>query len=184
MLGSIQYNSPGRDDHSNRSLNGEWVEVTNTGYRPVNLDGWTLSNRDGNRYRFDDLRLGARATVRVHTGRGHDTRANVYQDRRTDYIWSNYSDKATLRDNHGRTVDTTSWGCDRDHRNNDRGHRPCPYPHPPLTADPLPEPLRAATPRPRSGGTQPARTPASPRAGWARACRRSTGHPRSQDSST
>ncbi|WP_371796965.1 lamin tail domain-containing protein [Streptomyces sp. NBC_01718] len=125
VLGSIQYDSPGRDDHSNRSLNGEWVEVTNTGYRPVNLDGWTLSNRDGKRYRFDDLRLGARATVRVHTGRGYDTRANVYQDRRTDYVWSNYSDKATLRDNHGRTVDTKSWGRDRDrdHRNNDRGHR-------------------------------------------------------------
>ncbi|MET7790334.1 lamin tail domain-containing protein, partial [Streptomyces sp900116325] len=89
---------------------------------------------DGKRYRFDDLRLGARATVRVHTGRGYDTRAHVYQDRRTDYVWSNYSDKATLRDDHGRTVDTKSWGRDhdrdhrnndrdRDHRNSDRGHR-------------------------------------------------------------
>ncbi|WP_327420822.1 lamin tail domain-containing protein [Streptomyces sp. NBC_01230] len=123
VLGGIQYNSPGVDDHSNRSLNGEWVEVTNTGYRPVDLDGWTLSNRDGKRYRFDDLRLGARATVRVHTGRGYDTRAHVYQDRRFDYVWSNYSDKATLRDDHGRTVDTKSWGRDRDHRYNDRGHR-------------------------------------------------------------
>ncbi|MGW3884564.1 lamin tail domain-containing protein, partial [Streptomyces sp. NPDC005055] len=58
-----------------------------------------------------------------HTGRGHDTRTNVYQDRRTDYVWSNYSDTATLRDNHGRTIDTKSWGRDRDHRNNDRDHR-------------------------------------------------------------
>ncbi|WP_327240752.1 lamin tail domain-containing protein [Streptomyces sp. NBC_01318] len=123
VLGSIQYDSPGRDDYSNRSLNREWVEVTNTGYRPVNLNGWTLSDRDGNRYRFDDVRLAGRATVRVHTGRGHDTRTNVYQDRRTDYVWGNYSDTATLRDDHGRTVDTKSWGRDRDHRNHDRGHR-------------------------------------------------------------
>lgn len=74
MLGDIQYNSPGRDDYSNRSLNGEWVEVTNTGRRAVKLDGWTLSDLDGNRYRFDDLRLTGRATVRVHTGQGRDTR--------------------------------------------------------------------------------------------------------------
>jgi hypothetical protein len=106
--GQGQYGSHGRGDRSNRSLNREWVEVTNTGRRAVDLDGWTLSDRDGNRYRFDDLRLPGRATVRVHTGRGHDTRRDVYQDRR-NYIWSRY-DKATLRDDHGRTVDTQSLG--------------------------------------------------------------------------
>ncbi|MGY4905150.1 lamin tail domain-containing protein [Streptomyces sp. 900116325] len=109
VLGDIQYDSPGRDDWSNRSLNREWVEVTNTGRRAVNLRGWTLWDREGNLYRFGDLRLASRATVRVHTGRGNDTRRDVYQDSR-DYIWSNYADKATLRDDHGRTVDTHSWG--------------------------------------------------------------------------
>ncbi|WP_030976295.1 MULTISPECIES: lamin tail domain-containing protein [unclassified Streptomyces] len=109
VLGDIQYDSPGRDDWSNQSLNREWVEVTNTGRRAVNLRGWSLTDRSGNLYRFDDLRLAGRATVRVHTGRGNDTRRDVYQDSR-DYIWSNYADKATLRDDHGRTVDTHSWG--------------------------------------------------------------------------
>nr|WTB28903.1 lamin tail domain-containing protein [Streptomyces sp. NBC_00830] len=109
VLGDIQYDSPGRDDWSNWSLNREWVEVTNTGRRAVDLDGWSLTDRSGKLYRFDDLRLAGRATVRVHTGRGDDTRRDVYQDSR-DYIWSNYADKATLRDNHGRTVDTHSWG--------------------------------------------------------------------------
>ncbi|MGW3658714.1 lamin tail domain-containing protein [Streptomyces sp. NPDC005151] len=109
VLGDIQYDSPGRDDWSNRSLNGEWVEVTNTGRRAVDLDGWSLTDRSGNLYRFDDLRLAGRATVRVHTGFGRDTRRDVYQGSR-DYIWSNYADKATLRDNRGRTVDTHSWG--------------------------------------------------------------------------
>ncbi|WP_406291724.1 lamin tail domain-containing protein [Streptomyces sp. NBC_00624] len=109
VLGDIQYDSPGRDDWSNRSLNREWVEVTNTGRRAVDLRGWTLWDREGNLYRFGDLRLASRATVRVHTGRGNDTRRDVYQDSR-DYIWSNYADKATLRDDHGRTVDTHSWG--------------------------------------------------------------------------
>jgi hypothetical protein len=47
VLGSIQYDSPGHDDRSRRSLNAEWVDVTNTGRRAVNLDGWTLSDRAG-----------------------------------------------------------------------------------------------------------------------------------------
>ncbi|MFV5994659.1 lamin tail domain-containing protein [Streptomyces sp. NPDC056231] len=109
VLGDIQYDSPGRDDWSNRSLNREWVDVTNTGGRAVDLDGWSLSDRSGKLYRFGDLRLAGRATVRVHTGAGRDTRRDVYQGSR-DYIWSNYADEATLRDNRGRTVDTHSWG--------------------------------------------------------------------------
>ncbi|GGK21690.1 hypothetical protein GCM10011583_62100 [Streptomyces camponoticapitis] len=109
VLGEIQYDSPGRDTRSNHSLNGEWVEVANKGRSRVNLDGWTLSNSDGNRYRFDNLRLGARSTVRVHTGHGRVTRTDVYQDRRT-HMWSNRSDTATLRNDRGRTVDSESWG--------------------------------------------------------------------------
>ncbi|GAA3485263.1 lamin tail domain-containing protein [Streptomyces yanii] len=109
VLGDIQYDSPGRDDWSNRSLNREWVEVTNTGRRAVDLDGWSLTDRSGNLYRFDDVRLAGRSTVRVHTGFGRDTPRDVYQ-RSRDYVWSNYADKATLRDNRGHTVDTHSWG--------------------------------------------------------------------------
>ncbi|MFE7807273.1 lamin tail domain-containing protein [Streptomyces sp. NPDC057430] len=114
-ISRVQADSPGRDNRTNRSLNGEWVEITNNSRHAVNLDGWTLRDSDGNRYRyrFDDHRLGGRATVRIHTGHGRDTRTDLYQDRR-DYVWDN-RDKATLRDDHGRTVDTESWG-GRHHR--------------------------------------------------------------------
>ncbi|MEJ8661959.1 MULTISPECIES: lamin tail domain-containing protein [Streptomyces] len=107
-ISQVQHNSPGRDFRSNRSLNAEWVEVTNNGRRAVNLDGWTLTDRDGNRYRFDDVRLAGRSSVRVHTGQGRDTRRDVYQDRRRQ-IWDS-RDTATLRDARGRVVDTESWG--------------------------------------------------------------------------
>ncbi|MEW2085252.1 lamin tail domain-containing protein, partial [Streptomyces sp. NPDC005283] len=75
----------------------------------VDLDGWTLRDSDGNRYRFDDVRLAGRATVRIHTGFGRDTRTDLYQGRR-DYVWGNRSDTATLRDARGRVIDTESWG--------------------------------------------------------------------------
>ncbi|MGW2474260.1 lamin tail domain-containing protein [Streptomyces sp. NPDC001665] len=107
VLGKIQYDSPGRDNGSNRSLNGEWVTVTNTGRHTVNLRGWTLSDESHRTYKFD-LRLPGRSSVRVHTGVGRDTRHDVYQDRR-NYVWDNI-DTATLRDAHGHKVDSKSWG--------------------------------------------------------------------------
>ncbi|MFF0206190.1 lamin tail domain-containing protein [Streptomyces sp. NPDC005017] len=110
---AVQYDSPGRDD---RSLNREWVGLTNTGRHAVNLDGWTLQDENGRTYTFDGYRLAGRSTVRIHTGHGRDTRTDLYQDRR-NYVWDNHSDTATLRNDRGRFIDDESWG------NNDRrGH--------------------------------------------------------------
>ncbi|MGW2715812.1 lamin tail domain-containing protein [Streptomyces sp. NPDC001356] len=125
-ISDVQYDSPGRDGRSNGSLNGEWVELTNDSRLAVILDGWTLSDEDGHTYTFDHYRLSGRATVRVHTGVGRDSRSDVYQDRRA-YVWDNRSDTATLRNDRDRFVDEVSWGYDRDHRSDDRhrgdGHR-------------------------------------------------------------
>ncbi|WP_030410451.1 lamin tail domain-containing protein [Streptomyces sp. NRRL S-1448] len=109
VLGPIQYDSPGRDDHSNRSLNAEWVTLRNTGRWPVTIKGWTLSDKTGHSYRFGNVRLAGHSQVRVHTGIGRDNRTDLFQDRR-DYFWDNYSDTATLRNDHRRIVDSRSWG--------------------------------------------------------------------------
>ncbi|WP_326756850.1 lamin tail domain-containing protein [Streptomyces hirsutus] len=108
-ISAVQYDSPGRDDRSNRSLKREWVELTNTTRHTVNLDGWTLADEDGHTYTFDHYRLAGRATVRIHTGLGRDTRADLYQDRR-NYVWDNRSDAATLRNDRDRLIDRESWG--------------------------------------------------------------------------
>ncbi|MEW2574005.1 lamin tail domain-containing protein [Streptomyces sp. NPDC047070] len=108
-ISAVQYDSPGRDDRSNRSLNNEWVELTNNGRRAVNLDGWTLSDEDGHTYTFNHYRLRSHESVRVHTGQGRDRDGHVFQDRRT-YVWDNRSDTATLRNDHDRRIDRESWG--------------------------------------------------------------------------
>ncbi|MFJ5779932.1 lamin tail domain-containing protein [Streptomyces sp. NPDC093094] len=126
-ISAVQYDSPGRDDRSNRSLNREWVELTNTTRRAVDLDGWTLEDEDGHTYTFEGYRLPGRATVRIHTGVGRDTRTDLYQDRR-NYVWDNRSDTATLRNDRDRFIDDESWGNDRhhhgggNHHHGDRGH--------------------------------------------------------------
>ncbi|WP_329353424.1 lamin tail domain-containing protein [Streptomyces sp. NBC_01261] len=108
-ISRVQYDSPGPEDRSNRSLNNEWVEITNHTRSAVNLDGWKLSNKDGQTYTFHHYRLDGHATVRVHTGVGRDTNRDLYQDRH-NYTWDNHSDTATLRNDHRRLVDDESWG--------------------------------------------------------------------------
>ncbi|MEU8792601.1 hypothetical protein [Streptomyces sp. NPDC048643] len=72
-ISSVQYDSPGWDIRSNRSLNGEWPEVAHYSRHGVHVDGWTLADEDGRTYTFDHCRPAGRATVRVHTGTGLDT---------------------------------------------------------------------------------------------------------------
>ncbi|WP_369265502.1 lamin tail domain-containing protein [Streptomyces sp. R35] len=125
-ISDVQYDVPGRrNDDSNRSLNKEWVEITNNSRYGVNLDGWTLADEDGRTYTFHHYRLDGRATVRVHTGEGRDSRSDLFQDRRHEF-WDNHSDTATLRNDYGRFVDDFSWGDrdrDRDHRGGHHGDR-------------------------------------------------------------
>ncbi|MFD4786714.1 lamin tail domain-containing protein [Streptomyces sp. NPDC058459] len=120
-ISDVQYNSPGWDNGSNRSLNNEWVEITNNSRHRVNLDGWRLTeDRRGVTYTFSDFTLGGYQTVRVHTGIGRDTDRDLFQDRR-NYVWDNHRDIATLRDDERRVVDSASWG-ERGHRwDDDRG---------------------------------------------------------------
>ncbi|MEU3374202.1 lamin tail domain-containing protein [Streptomyces sp. NPDC006711] len=108
-FGAIQYDSPGKDDGSQRSLNAEWVTVTNTGRASVSLRGWTLTDRQHHTCTFGGFTLAGRASVRVHTGIGHNVRTDVYQNRRS-YVWDNGGDTATLRDNRGHLVASKSWG--------------------------------------------------------------------------
>ncbi|NBM15796.1 lamin tail domain-containing protein, partial [Streptomyces sp. GC420] len=121
VISDVQYDSPGPDLGSNHSLNQEWVDIRNTGGRAVDLDEWTLSNRDGDTYTFRDLHLDAGSTVRVHTGIGRDGEYDVYQDLR-HYVWDNRSDTATLSDHRGRVVDTESWERDRYRHHHHRHH--------------------------------------------------------------
>jgi hypothetical protein len=115
MIGKVQYDSPGWDTRSNRSLNAEWVQVRNTGRWAVDLQGWTLTSQFGHRYRFHHLWLRGHDSVVVHTGYGHDTRHDVYQDRPT-HLWNNHRDAATLRDQRGHRVDTVTWNNRHHHR--------------------------------------------------------------------
>ncbi|MFJ9708843.1 lamin tail domain-containing protein [Streptomyces sp. NPDC101234] len=125
VISAVQHDVPGRAVVSNRALNREWVDVSNTSRRDVNLSGWTLSDAEGHSYTFRYYRLEGRTTVRVHTGEGRDTMTDLYQDRSRS-VWNRDADTATLRNDRGRYVDSASWGLHHRRDADDRhafGHR-------------------------------------------------------------
>lgn len=104
----VYFDSPGKDTWTNTSLNGEWVQIRNTGKSAVSLKGWVLKDPDNHRYTFPDVKIGAGKYIKVRTGSGTDTTATKYQNRRA-YVWNNTSDTATLLRAGGAKVDSCTW---------------------------------------------------------------------------
>ena len=106
QIHKIQYNSPGPDNGSNRSLNAEWVQLHNRSASRINLSGWTLRDNCGcgHVYTFHNYTIRAHGYVKIHTGRGTNTQTDRYWGRRA-YVWNNTGDTATLRNRAGTLID-------------------------------------------------------------------------------
>ena len=106
---AVQYDSPGSDTGSNKSLNAEWVRIKNAGSSGTKLRAWSLRDASGHVYRFSSLTLGPGRVVVVHTGKGADTRRQRYWGRGA-YVWNSTGDRATLKNRRGRVLDRRRWG--------------------------------------------------------------------------
>ncbi len=104
----VWYDSPGNDTGTNRSLNAEWIRVTNHAQRSKTLTGWTIRDPQRHVYRFPTFRLGSGRSVRIHTGAGRNTATDLYW-RAGWYVWNNTGDRAILKNKAGTTVDTCTW---------------------------------------------------------------------------
>jgi hypothetical protein len=106
-VGSVQF---AKVQYKAKSLNSEWVLVTNSSDAAVDLKGWTVRDAAGHVYTFTSTyRLGSKGAVYVHTGKGTNSGAHRYWGR-TGYIWNDGGDTAVLRTAAGTTVDTCRWG--------------------------------------------------------------------------
>lgn len=107
-LYKVYYDSPGSDLGGNASLNAEWVQLKNSTATSVSLKGWTLTDASNHRYTFPAVTLKAGAIVAVHTGKGANNSAHLYQGRAA-YVWNNDKDTATLRRSTGGVQSTCSY---------------------------------------------------------------------------
>ncbi len=78
--------------------------IFNSG-RAARLEGWTLSDAQGNVYTFPNLYLGTGGSVRVHTGSGSNSATDLYWGRDMP-VWGEPGDVATLRDESGLVLST------------------------------------------------------------------------------
>lgn len=107
----IYFDSPGSDTGKNWSLNAEWARVTNFSKTNRKLGGWTIRDKGGRHvYKFPNgFVLRAGKSVRLHTGRGTNTRTDVYW-RQDWYVWNNTGDVATLKNKLGTRIDRCTFG--------------------------------------------------------------------------
>jgi hypothetical protein len=109
QINRVQYNSPGTDNRTNASLNAEWVLLTNTSSKSVQLKNYKLRDKTGYTYTFGSFTLGGKKSVTLHTGKGTNTTSHRYWGRGS-YVWNNDGDTAYLRYPSGSTADSCSWG--------------------------------------------------------------------------
>ncbi len=102
----IQADAPGSD---RENPNGEWIEITNQGFEPVQIQGYTLKDEANHIYTFGNFALQAGASFRLYSGQGQNSNNALYWGFVGESVWNNGSDAAFLRDNQGRLVDTFAY---------------------------------------------------------------------------
>lgn len=99
-VGRVRPNPPGDES---QTPNEEWIEVVNTGQRPVDLTGWGLQDESAShRYDFPDgFRLAPGAGVLVRTGCGTDTATDLHWCVSGSAVWNNDGDTVFITDPSG-----------------------------------------------------------------------------------
>jgi competence protein ComEC len=101
-ISTVQFDAPGDDT---KNLNGEWVRLANRGDDAVLLTSWTLADRSSAEpYRFPAILLMPGNSVTVYTGSGVLNDTALFMGR-TEPLWGNSGDLATLRDGSGNIID-------------------------------------------------------------------------------
>jgi hypothetical protein len=103
-LASSRFNPPGYDDPA-----GEYVCLANEDADAVKLTGWVLRDTERDVNVLPSFTLESGAAVRVHPGRGSDTRADLFGKEGTP-AWNNSGDTVTLLDASGKEIDSRSYG--------------------------------------------------------------------------
>jgi peptidoglycan/xylan/chitin deacetylase (PgdA/CDA1 family) len=109
------FNAPG-DDNVMPGLNGEWVQLTNGCSTTASLAGYSVRDYGAAHvYRFrSTFRLAPGASVRLHSGTGTNTAANLYWGRTRGEVWNNTPPEwAYLVNSSGTIVSSWSWSLAR-----------------------------------------------------------------------
>jgi micrococcal nuclease len=102
----LNADAPGSDKEN---PNGEWVEITNQGNQPVQMQGYSLKDEANHIYTFKNFEIQPGDRVRLFSGEGRDTSDELYWGLSDESIWNNGGDTAFLRDKQGALVDVYTY---------------------------------------------------------------------------
>lgn len=92
------------DGNDNENLNGEYIELTNTGDEAVDISRWTVADAAGHRYVIPPGNvLDSGAAVTIYTGSGTNTDSELYWGSGSA-IWNNGGDTIILKTSDGEVV--------------------------------------------------------------------------------
>ncbi|TVQ93148.1 MAG: hypothetical protein EA397_05075 [Deltaproteobacteria bacterium] len=110
-ISSFHARARGNEEYN---LNGEYLRVCNITAEPLDVEGFYLTNFDGQRFDFPSLVIPAGHTVLVHTGRGEHQRDPELQLQiflgQPKPIWHNGYDRARLYNPGGDLIDEVEHG--------------------------------------------------------------------------
>ncbi len=108
-FGTFVADPSGTDKRDNAHINRETIQVRNVGSKKITLAGYRIRDKAKHTFVFPKgFTLAAHATVTVHTGKGTNSRTNLYW-KQGNYVWNNNGDTAYLADTHGKTVATCTY---------------------------------------------------------------------------
>jgi len=104
---SFHANSPGND---NNNINGEYLRVCNTTSKTLNIEGYSITDIQGNRWEFPNMDIPPGHTFKVISGIGYHQKdptkqLEVYLGSYRP-IWNNEHDHATIYDTKGKPQDS------------------------------------------------------------------------------
>ena len=101
---------PGNDLPANNvKVNREYISVTNTTSKTIALTGYRVRDKKGHVFVFHKgTSLGAKKTVRVHSGSGKNTATDVYW-KQGFYVWNNGGDTAYLEKPNKKLITTCTY---------------------------------------------------------------------------
>jgi hypothetical protein len=86
----------------------EYVRIENHGTGPTTLTNWTLCDNQNNCYLFPAFTLNLGLSVKIWTGAGVNNSASLFWGR-SEPVWDNGGDTATLRNASGTLIDTYTY---------------------------------------------------------------------------
>ena len=101
------YDPDNEDDRTNP--NAEYVALGNECGRSIDMTGWIIEDEAGNRFILGEYILASDSIVRIHSGHGENTSADLYLGS-LHSIWNNDGDAFYLSDSNGNLILSSHYG--------------------------------------------------------------------------